>query len=76
MTAAVNRLVERTQDPADGRSFKLNLTDSGFRLIDDAYETHARNLEKIAGVLTAEERRELVRLLKKIGRHANEVAVD
>ena len=81
MTAAVNRLadkglVERIPDPADGRSFRLHLTDSGFRLIDAAYEKHARNLEKIADMLTPEERRELVRLLKKIGLHADGLAVD
>ena len=75
MTAAVNRLekkgfVKRIQDPADGRCFYVHLTKSGRKVIRLAYGKHERNLEKIAGVLTDEERGELVRLLKKIGHHA------
>jgi MarR family transcriptional regulator, 2-MHQ and catechol-resistance regulon repressor len=81
MTAAVNRLaekgfVERIQDCADGRSFYLHLTDSGRKLIKNAYDKHARNLEKIAEVLDPKERSELVRLLKRIGLHADGVATD
>ena len=75
MTAAANRLekkgfVQRTPDPEDGRSFHLNLTGPGVRLIEQAYGEHARNLERMAAVLSPGERDELVRLLKKIGRHA------
>ncbi len=81
MTAAANRLaekglIERLQDSVDGRSFHLHLTESGLKLITGAYEKHARNLETIAEALTPKERRELVRLLKKIGLHADGVAVD
>ena len=81
MTAAVNRLaekglVERIKDSADGRSFYLHLTDSGRKLIKNAYDRHARNLEKIAAVLNPKERNELVRLLKMIGLHADGVAID
>jgi MarR family 2-MHQ and catechol resistance regulon transcriptional repressor len=80
MTAAANRLgdrelVKRIQDPSDGRCFYLHLTKSGRRLIKGAYEKHAQNLEKIADVLNAEERNELVRLLKKIGRHAQSISM-
>lgn len=75
MTAAANRLekkglVKRIQDPSDGRCFYLHLTETGRRLIKEAFEKHARNLEKIADVLNAEERSELVNLLKKVGSHA------
>lgn len=78
MTAAVNRLcnknlVERIKDPSDGRCFYLHLTPSGRNLIKCAYEKHAQNLEKLASVLSPGERRELVRLLKKIGLNAHEV---
>ena len=81
MTAAANRLtekglIERIQDPADGRSFYLHPTTSGLRLIKTAYEKHARNLETIAVALTPEERSELVRLLKKIGLHADGVEIN
>jgi len=75
MTAAANRLeakglVKRIQDPSDGRCFYLHLTRSGRQLIKTAFEKHARNLEQVADVLTSGERDELVRLLKKLGRHA------
>jgi MarR family 2-MHQ and catechol resistance regulon transcriptional repressor len=72
MTAAVDRmeaksLVRRIQDPSDGRCFYVHLTRKGRRMIKKAYAKHAKNLEKIAGVLSDSERRELARLLKKIG---------
>jgi MarR family 2-MHQ and catechol resistance regulon transcriptional repressor len=75
MTAAANRLeakglIKRIQDPSDGRCFYLHLTKPGRRLINRAFDAHSHNLEQIAAVLSPEERRELVRLLKKIGRHA------
>ena len=80
MTAAANRLMEkglvrRVQDPSDGRCFNLHLTPSGTRLIKKAYTTHARNLDRIVGVLTSDERGELVRLLKKIGLHAEAIEI-
>jgi MarR family 2-MHQ and catechol resistance regulon transcriptional repressor len=75
MTAAANRLeekglIKRIQDPSDGRCFYLHLTKIGRRLITEVFDKHSQNLEKIAVVLDAEERSELVRLLKKIGLHA------
>ena len=78
MTAAANRLeekglIKRIQDPSDGRCFYLHLTKSGRRLIRAAFEKHARNLERIADVLIPKERSELVRLLKKIGLHAQDL---
>ena len=78
MTAAANRLaakglVKRLQDPSDGRCFYLHLTKTGRRMIQQAFERHAANLDKIVAVLTAQERQDLVRLLKKIGQHAQEV---
>ena len=72
MTAAVNRmegkgLVKRIQDPSDGRCFYVHLTKKGRHMIKKAYAKHEKTLEKITGVLTDKERKELVRLLKKIG---------
>ncbi|MEE4113218.1 MAG: MarR family transcriptional regulator [Desulfobacteraceae bacterium] len=80
MTAAVNRLekaghVKRIQDPSDGRCFHVHLTKTGRRIISQAFRQHAGNLERAAGALTADERTELVRLLKKIGFHARQMAV-
>jgi MarR family 2-MHQ and catechol resistance regulon transcriptional repressor len=78
MTTAANRLsqrglVTRIQDPVDGRCYHLHLTADGRRLTKKAYAVHAENLERLAGVLSGGERRELVRLLKKLGRHAREM---
>ena len=72
MTAAANRLekkglVERIQDPSDGRCYYLHLTKNGLKLIRDAFRIHSENLEKIFAVLDDNEREEFARLLKKIG---------
>ena len=79
MTAAVNRLeksghVQRIQDPADGRCFYVHLTKTGRRVVSAAFQRHAQNLEKAAEVLSAEERSQLIDLLKKIGKHAQRVS--
>lgn len=78
MTAAVNRLeksglVQRIQDPSDGRCFYVHLTKSGRKTIQAAFDTHRKNLEKVADILNEKERDELVRLLKKIGFHADQM---
>jgi len=78
MTAAANRLekkglITRVQDSSDGRFFYVHLTDEGRDIIERAYISHEQNLEKIAAVLSPDERDELVRLLKKIGFNAEKV---
>lgn len=75
MTAAVNRLekkglIQRIKDPSDGRCFYLHLTKAGRRLIKRAFEKHALNLEKLAAVLSDDERIIFLKLLKKFGNHA------
>lgn len=81
MTAAINRLetkgfVRRIQDRSDGRFFHVHLTEVGRMVIKNAYEKHAANLEQVAKGLTEKERREFVRLLKKIGRQAEQLQVN
>ena len=81
MTAAVNRmegkgLVKRIQDPSDGRCFYVHLTKKGRKTIKAAYAKHEKNLEKIVSVLSDKERKELVRLLKKIGLFAESLESD
>ena len=76
MTTAANRLIQkgyikRKQDPSDGRCFYLSLTAVGRRLIENAYQKHSHNLEKIVEVLTEAERSQLASLLKKIGLNAH-----
>ena len=81
MTAVVNRmekkgLAKRIQDPSDGRCFYVHLTKKGRKTIKTACAKHVKNLEKIASVLSDRERRELVRLLKKIGLFAESLEPD
>ena len=78
MTAASNRLVERglierIQDPADGRRFYLHLTKKGLKLISGAYGKHSNSLMEVFSCLDQMERNELVRLLKKVGKHAEQL---
>ena len=72
ITAAVDRLesrklVLRTQDPEDLRARIVELTEEGRRLISEAFRQHSIDMEETLGVLSAAERAELVRLLKKAG---------
>ena len=81
MTAAVNRLeksghVQRIQDPSDGRCFYVHLTKTGRRIVSAAFRRLAQTLEKAAEILSAEERSQLIHLLKKIGKHAQRISRD
>ena len=72
ITAAVDRLetrklLRRTSDPKDGRSRIVELTQSGRRLIEQAFQEHAQDMEETMAVLKSAERVELVRLLKTVG---------
>jgi MarR family 2-MHQ and catechol resistance regulon transcriptional repressor len=72
ITAAIDRLqrkklVTRTADPVDHRTRIVQLTEAGRRLIETAFERHAKDMEETLAVLRPAERRELVRLLKKAG---------
>ena len=78
MTAASNRLmerglIERIQDPADGRRFYLHLTKKGLKLIGKAYGKHSKSLTELFSCLDEMERNELVRLLKKVGKFAEQL---
>jgi MarR family 2-MHQ and catechol resistance regulon transcriptional repressor len=72
ITAAVDRLeskrlVHRTVDPRDRRARIVCLTETGRRLIEDAFAQHEIDMEQTMAVLRPGERKELVRLLKKVG---------
>lgn len=80
MTAAINRLeksglVKRVRYQSDGRYFYVHLTKNGHQVIREAYHNHQLNLEKVAEVLTDEEKMELIRLLKKMGVHADSLVI-
>lgn len=57
-------LVERTQSPDDRRSFRITLTDEGFRVIDAAVTEHVKTQAQLVSGLSDDERRQLDTLLK------------
>lgn len=80
MTAKINRLKKgglekRIQDHSDGRYFYGRLTEHARKVIREAYGNHQLNLEKIAEILTNKVKKELVRLLKKIGFYADKIVI-
>lgn len=75
MTAAIDRLerrglVERRDDPGDRRTRVVHLTVEGQRSIEPGFAAHTAGMNELGEVLTAEERSEAIRLLKKLGRAA------
>jgi MarR family 2-MHQ and catechol resistance regulon transcriptional repressor len=72
ITTAIDRLerrklVERKTNTADQRVRLVQLTKEGKKLIECAFEQHARDMEETMAALTPEDRLELMRLLKKVG---------
>ncbi len=72
MTKRVDRMVEadligRRPDPDDRRATLVRLTRKGKALADKAVVLHAGNEARILGLLSVAERRELDRLLRKLG---------
>jgi DNA-binding MarR family transcriptional regulator len=59
-------LVARTPDPEDRRATLITLTEAGHRLIDAVTEAHLDNERELLGALTADERRRLADLLRKL----------
>jgi MarR family 2-MHQ and catechol resistance regulon transcriptional repressor len=74
---AVDRLVEkglvsRKDHPDDRRVRRVELTVKGRALITRGFREHASAMETAVGVLSKNERLTLLRLLKKLGKHAAE----
>ena len=57
-------LVKRTQNPGDGRSVFIALTEKGFAVIDQAVTDHVATQQRITGALSADERALLDGLLR------------
>ncbi|MET9064712.1 MarR family winged helix-turn-helix transcriptional regulator [Streptosporangium sandarakinum] len=69
MTNRIDRLeaaglVRRSLDPADRRSFRVALTDTGREVIDAAVTEHAAGLARLAAGLPPEDAAELDRILR------------
>jgi MarR family transcriptional regulator, 2-MHQ and catechol-resistance regulon repressor len=75
ISVAVERLVKkglvsRKDHPRDRRVRQVELTAKGRALITRGFGEHAAAMEDVAGVLSKNERLTLLRLLKKLGKHA------
>lgn len=75
MTAAVDRLerrgwVERGNDSKDRRVRIVRLTAEGRKTIEALFADHERAMERAVEGLSADERRELANLLRRLGKSA------
>ncbi|MBN3490309.1 MarR family transcriptional regulator [Acholeplasma equirhinis] len=68
------KLIERIQDSTDKRTFYVELTGSGKKLADDIFPKHYEVMRQVFEVLTAEEKKMLGELLKKVGFNALDMA--
>ena len=75
ISVAVDRLVKkglvsRKDHPGDRRIRQVELTAKGRALIARGFREHAAAMETVVSVLSKNERMTLLRLLKKLGKHA------
>src|SRR5438094_2685919 len=75
ISVAVDRLVKkglvsRKDHPDDRRVRQVELTAKGRALITRGFREHAAAMEDVANVLSKNERLTLLRLLRKLGKHA------
>src|SRR5437016_11267306 len=75
ISVAVDRLVKkglvsRKDHPDDRRVRRVELSPKGRGLITRGFREHAAAMETAVGVLSKNERLTLLRLLKKLGKHA------
>ena len=75
ISVAVDRLVKkglvsRKDHPGDRRVRQVQLTAKGRALITRGFLEHAAAMESVVSVLSKNERLTLLRLLKKLGKHA------
>lgn len=78
ISVAVDRLlkrglVSRTNSAEDRRVRVVDLTATGRQLIEQVFAAHARQVDKLADVLSPKERRQIARGLKAFGKAAAQV---
>jgi len=81
ISSAVDRLYERglvsrTESETDRRVRVVDLTPEGRTLIKQTFSAHAKDMEKLAEVLSNGERLQLAKALKKLGKQAAGEAPD
>ena len=67
------KLVSREENPNDRRVRTVALTPKGRTLISTIFREHARRLELAFSMLSPEEKGQLESLLKKVGKHAEQL---
>ena len=72
MTVVIENLertgfVTRFADPQDRRSSLIRITDKGTQLMENTFPAHVENVSDIFNILSEQEKRHLVQLLKKLG---------
>jgi DNA-binding MarR family transcriptional regulator len=65
-------LVRRVPNPDDRRSLAVELTDSGFDLVDRLVGEHVANEERMLSALSERERSQLTRLTRKLLAHLHD----
>ncbi|MBM7869033.1 DNA-binding MarR family transcriptional regulator [Clostridium pascui] len=59
-------LVKRCSDPKDRRVNLISITEEGRNLISEIFPKHLENINEIFNILTSEEKKNLISLLKKL----------
>jgi MarR family 2-MHQ and catechol resistance regulon transcriptional repressor len=69
-TLALRGLIRRDRNPLDRRALIVSLTPAGEQLLDETFPGHARRVRDAFTALDEAEKRELVRLCRKLDRAA------
>jgi len=62
------KLVQRVMQADDRRTYVIHLTENGGKLISKIFPRHAAAIAELTSSLTAAEKRQLISLLKKLGK--------
>ncbi|MFQ6325634.1 MarR family winged helix-turn-helix transcriptional regulator [Nocardia sp. CWNU-33] len=73
---AAKGLVERTPDPEDRRSVRVQLTPAGRTLIDDLLPLHMANEQRMLKTLDPEAREQLAGLLRNLSESLGDTSLD
>ncbi len=81
MTVVIKNLVKlglvlKERDPEDGRAFLIRITDEGDKIISDLFPKHIEQLSCIFSTLDFNEKKELLKLLKKFNNYDKKSYLD
>lgn len=62
-------LITKDRCPDDGRSFIVRITKKGYDMIDSIFPAHLEGLQEVFSALDVDEKKELLRLMKKLNRY-------